>query len=157
MQRNDSTSRPRLCSDTVVLRSSTAYKYLRWSNDKRFFGLFQPNQLRLRNIVQRFGDECVARATTNKGYEKKWNFFFRCRCCCCCCVCCCYSETQRTPEPRSRFFGEGHSNSHMLCEHPQQPNHPQITCIHSQSHHQHTHTLNRFSIPADKQQLRRRR
>lgn len=50
MQRNDSTSNPRLCSDTVVFRSKTAYKYFRWSKDRRFFGLFQPNQLRLRNI-----------------------------------------------------------------------------------------------------------
>lgn len=65
MQRNDSTRRPRLCSETVVLRSRTPCKYFRWSSDSRFFGLFQPNQLRLRNISVSF-ISCVAKSKCNE-------------------------------------------------------------------------------------------
>lgn len=54
--RKDSTNKPLLFSDTVVFFSKTLYKYFKWSNDRRFFGLFQPppNQLRLRNISSEF-------------------------------------------------------------------------------------------------------
>lgn len=54
MQRSDSTSRPRLLSDTVVFFSRMLYRYLRCSSDKRFLGRppqGPPNQLRLRNML----------------------------------------------------------------------------------------------------------
>lgn len=53
MQRNDSTRRLRLFSETVGFRSRMLCKYLRCSRDNRFFGLLQPppNQLRLRNML----------------------------------------------------------------------------------------------------------
>lgn len=53
MHRSDSTSRPRLLSDTVWLRSRMLCKYFRCSSEQRFFGFDQPppNQLRLRNML----------------------------------------------------------------------------------------------------------
>lgn len=57
MLRKDSTSSPRLLSDTVGFRSKTLYRYFKWSKDRRFLGRFQPppNQLRLRNIFHTTG------------------------------------------------------------------------------------------------------
>lgn len=54
MQRSDSTSRPRLLSDTVVFFSKMLYRYLRCSSERRFLGRppqGPPNQLRLRNML----------------------------------------------------------------------------------------------------------
>lgn len=88
MHRNDSTSRPRLCSETVVFRSSTACKYLRCSKERRFFGLFQPNQLRLRNISFVFVFWVNWFGVAIFKYCRNWDFGGCTNCCCC--FCCCF-------------------------------------------------------------------